>query len=490
MTSKRILQGFLLLNVFLVLYGYALGFGKSLWLDELLTIIFARELSHLNLIEKFTIDPHAPFFYFFLNFFQYLLNLVNIDINNNINLLRLINLIGLIPLFLSYQILKKEEIQININFVFLLLISSNYFFFYILDLRPYFILLSFTLLMGVISLSNTLEEKHKYLFLFSAVISSVFQIYGLTISMSILLYRSFINFYKKKFNNLKINIYFMIILFIIFFLSYFLQIINPETMSTLGYLQFKLWFLRAFFEWTANTIIFLFISISIIIIFNFRKKLQTNFIKDLFKNNVFVNIMGQIMPVIILLFVTLIGSILIKPIIHFRPLIVIYPSLVLIAGLLSNYLFQNNQHKILQLTFLIFLTFTNINFYFKNIINTEQNIEWVVDKTFIKNCKDNDVYFNDDGKDMLNYVNKIVEIYSENLRPIKSLSDFKVSNIDSNNNYNKDCNVLVFSFHTYNLEENLDRIGYKNSKLNVVYAPNVVGEKKSKAGAIVLIEKN
>ena len=87
MTSKRILQGFLLLNVFLVLYGYALGFGKSLWLDELLTIIFARELSHLNLIEKFTIDPHAPFFYFFLNFFQYLLNLVNIDINNNINLL-------------------------------------------------------------------------------------------------------------------------------------------------------------------------------------------------------------------------------------------------------------------------------------------------------------------------------------------------------------------------------------------------------------------
>ena len=47
---------------------------------------------------------------------------------------------------------------------------------------------------------------------------------------------------------------------------------------------------------------------------------------------------------------------------------------------------------------------------------------------------------------MLNYVNKIVEIYSENLRPIKSLSDFKVSNIDSNNNYNKDCNVLVFSF--------------------------------------------
>ena len=189
MTSKRILQGFLLLNVLILLYGYVLGFSKSLWLDEFLTIIFARELSNLNLIEKFTIDPHAPFFYFFLNFFQFLLNLINVDIDDNINLLRLINLIGLIPLFLSYKILKKEKIQININIVFLLLISSNYFFFYILDLRPYFLLLALTLLMGVISLSNTLEKKHKYLFLFSAIISSVFQIYGLIMSMSILLYR-------------------------------------------------------------------------------------------------------------------------------------------------------------------------------------------------------------------------------------------------------------------------------------------------------------
>ena len=490
MTSKRILQGFLLLNVLILLYGYVLGFSKSLWLDEFLTVIFARELSNLNLIEKFTIDPHAPFFYFFLNFFQFLLNLINVDIDDNINLLRLINLIGLIPLFLSYKILKKEKIQININIVFLLLISSNYFFFYILDLRPYFLLLALTLLMGVISLSNTLEKKHKYLFLFSAIISSVFQIYGLIMSMSILLYRFFINFYKNDFNNLKINIYFMIILFVIFFLSYFLQIINPETMSTLGYLQFKLWFLRVFFEWSANTIIFLFISISIIIIIYLRKKFQTDFIKDLSKNNIFVGIMGQVMPVIILLVVTLIGSILIKPIIHFRPLIVIYPSLILIAGLLGNYLFRNNQYKILQLTFLIFLTFININFYFKNIVNTVQNIEWVVEKTFTENCKDNDVYFNDDGKNMFNYVSKIVEIYSENLRPIKSLSDFKVNKLNNDNNLNKDCKVLVFSFHTYNLEKNLDKINHTNSNFEVVYAPNVVDEKNSKAGAIVLIEKN
>ena len=189
MTSKRILLTFLLLNVFVIFYGYVSGFGKSLWLDELLSIIFGRELSGLNLIETFTQDPHAPFFYFLLNFFQLVLKIFDISVNDNLNLLRLINLIGFIPLLVSYKILKKEKIQININIVFLLLVSSYYFIFYILDLRPYFLLLSFTFLISVINLTNTLEEKHKYLFIISAIILSVFQIYGLTISMSILLYR-------------------------------------------------------------------------------------------------------------------------------------------------------------------------------------------------------------------------------------------------------------------------------------------------------------
>lgn len=491
MTSKRIFQSFLFLNVFVIFYGYVLGFGKSLWLDELLSIIFGRELSDLNLVKKFTIDPHAPFFYFLLNFFQFLLKIFNISVNDNINLLKLINLIGFIPLLLSYQILKKEKIQIDINVVFLLLISSNYFIFYILDLRPYFLLLSFTFLIGVINLTNTLEEKHKYLFIISAIILSIFQIYGLTISMSILLYRSLLNFNKKNFRKLRINIYFMILLFIIFFLSYFLQIINPETMSTLGYMQFKLWFVRAFLEWTINTVIFLFFSSLIIIFINIRKKLNINLIKDLFKNNIFINIMGQVLPIIILLFVVLIGSLLIKPIIHFRPLIVIYPSLVLTAGLLAHTLFKNNQYKILLIVFLIIVTFINVNFYLKNIINTQQNIEWVVKKTFTKDCKNSDVYFNDDGKkDMLKYVNQIVEIYSENLRPIKPLSSFNLSKYKDNKKIYESCKVLIFSFHTYNLEKNLSKIDYKNLEFEVNYAPNVVNEETSKAGAIVLVEQN
>jgi len=193
MTSKRILLTFLLLNIFVIFYGYVSGFGKSLWLDELMSINFARELPNLNLREIFTQDPNAPFFYIFLYLSELILKAFNININENINLIRAFNLIGFIPIFLSYKILKNEKIQIDINIVFLLLISSNYFIYYILDIRPYFLLLSFAFLIGVINLTDTLETKHKYLFIFSSIFISVFHIYGLTLSMSILFYRLILN---------------------------------------------------------------------------------------------------------------------------------------------------------------------------------------------------------------------------------------------------------------------------------------------------------
>lgn len=489
MTSKKILPFFFVLNLIIIFYGYISGFSKSLWLDELLSIIFGRELSELNFVEKFTQDPHAPFFYLLLNFFQLVLSILQINVDDHLNLLRLINLIGFVPLMFSYKIIKKEKIPIDINIVFLLFISSNYFIFYILDLRPYFLLLCFTFLICVINLANTLEKKHKYLFIISAIILSVFQIYGLTISMSILLYRLILNLYKKNYERLKINLYFMVLLFLIFFISYFLQIINPETMSTLGYMKFKLWFIRAFLEWTLNTTVFLSFSVLFIIFINLRKNPTINVFKNLFKNDVFINIIGQIIPIIILLFVVLIGSLLIKPIIHFRPLIVIYPSLVLIAGLFANELFTKYRFKILLLIFLIFVTFININFYLKNIIYSEQNIEWVIKKTFTKNCVKSDVYYNDNGKvGMLDYVNQIVQIYTKNLRHIKPLSTINLSKFQNNKKDNKNCEILIFSFHTYNLEENLNKIDFKDLGFEVIYAPNVVGKNTSKAGAIVLIK--
>lgn len=61
MTSKKILPFFFVLNLIIIFYGYISGFSKSLWLDELLSIIFGRELSELNFVEKFT-QISCPFF--------------------------------------------------------------------------------------------------------------------------------------------------------------------------------------------------------------------------------------------------------------------------------------------------------------------------------------------------------------------------------------------------------------------------------------------
>ena len=48
MTSKKIIQGFLLFNILIIIYGYWVGFTKSFWWDELLSIHYAKEISNLN----------------------------------------------------------------------------------------------------------------------------------------------------------------------------------------------------------------------------------------------------------------------------------------------------------------------------------------------------------------------------------------------------------------------------------------------------------
>ena len=85
---------------------------------------------------------------------------------------------------------------------------------------------------------------------------------------------------------------------------------------------------------------------------------------------------------------------------------------------------------------------------------------------------------------MLDYVNRIVKIYTKNLRPIKFLSTVDLNKFQ----INKDCEFLIFSFHTYNLEEYLNKINFKSLGFEVIYAPNVVKENTSKAGAIVLVK--
>jgi len=489
MSLNKILIPFIIINLLIIITGYIFGFSKSLWLDELLSVIFSREIIGLPLKETFTTYPHPPFFYVVLNIGEHIIKFFTLDVNDNLSYLKLVNLIGLIPIYLSFKILKKERTPINLYIVFLLLISSNYFIFYILDLRPYFLLLSFSLLVNVLNLTNTLDNKHKSLFLISAIVLSALHIYGLAISMSIISYRLMLNLFKKDYYTVKINIIFSIILFFVFLIFYLLQITDKETMATLEYIKINFWYFRIFIEWTISSLTYIF-AFSTILFFQFRKNiLSLGSIKDYLRSDFLKTTMSLSLPAIILVVVIMSISYLIIPIIHFKPLIVIFPSLVLYSGIIGFYLKKTKMILFVFLVFLIFLSSNNLFSYLKNIKYASQNVEWVIKKTFTKSCKGTDVYFNDKNKSgFVKIAKQISEIYSIYDRPIKSLSEIDISNHKAK--YNKvKCDTLIFSFHNYGLENLIEKKLSKKFNLTIKYAPDVVNENSSKAGAVVYLNE-
>ena len=199
MQNNKIIKFFLIINILILVTGYFIGFKKPFWIDEIVSINYGSNFSFLSLNEIFTQDTHSPFFYFLLFIGKNILESISDGSNFNLYFLRLINVLGFIPIYYSYLLLTKKNYRINldISLFFLLLISSNFFFHYILDLRMYFLLLSFSLLVNVINLTNTVEKENKITFLLSSIFLSMLHVYGLTISMSILLFRLVKNIYLK-----------------------------------------------------------------------------------------------------------------------------------------------------------------------------------------------------------------------------------------------------------------------------------------------------
>mgnify|MGYP001170517941 FL=1 len=121
------------------------------------------------------------------------------------------------------------------------------------------------------------------------------------------------------------------------------------------------------------------------------------------------------------------------------------------------------------------------------MIYTHENIEWVINKIFTKNCKNVPVYFNDNKKvNLLPLLSDIVLLYSKNNRPILPMSELNISEYEKNLNINKNCKIHFFTFHSRNFEKNIDYLDKKNLKLKIIYAPNVKTKNLSKAGAIAL----
>ena len=489
MHTKKIIKFFLIINLVIFITGYIIGFNKSFWIDEVLSINYALKIPSLSLKEIFTQDIHSPFFYFLLFLGENILGSISKNGNLDLHFLRLINIFGFIPIYYSFLLVKKKKYtaNLNIDIFFLLLISSNYFFHYILDLRMYFLLLSFSLLINVINLINTVENENKIAFLISSILLSMLHVYGLVISMSILFFRFIKNIYFKDKRKLIVNLTFIILLLIIFIIFYFPSLFNEENKLNIGWIKNNLWYYRIFIEYTIATLVLIF-GIIILLSWIYKKEIvKKQNISKFFKSDFFYETVVLAAPAIILMFVVLAISFLLFPIVHYRSLIVIFPNLVLYASILSVLLINKRQYKIFFIFFLIFLTFINCNFYFKNMINNHENIEWVVKKTFTKNCKNVPVYFNDNTKDnLIPLLNDIVLLYSKNNRPILLMSELNISEYEKALNINENCKIYFFTFHSKNFENNVDYLNKRDLRLKIIYAPNVMIKNFSKAGAIAL----
>ncbi len=488
MHTSKIIKFFLIINLIVFIIGYIIGFDKSFWIDEVVSINYALKIPSLSLKEIFTQDIHSPFFYFLLFLGENILGSISEDGNFDLHFLRLINILGFVPIYYSYLLIKKKyTTNLNISVFFLVLISSNYFFHYILDLRMYFLLLSFSLLINVINLINTVENENKITFLVSSILLSMLHVYGLVMSMSILIFRFIKNIYFKDKKKLIVNLTFVILLLIIFIIFYFPSLLNEENKLNIGWIRNNLWYYRIFIEYTIATLVLIF-GIIILLSWIYKKELaKKQNISKFFKSDFFYETVVLAVPAIILMSVVLAISFLLFPIVHYRSLIVIFPNLVLYASILSTLLINKRKYKIFFVSFLIFLTFVNCNFYLKNMINAHENIEWVVKKTFTKNCKNVPVYFNDNTKDnLIPLLNDIVLLYSKNNRPILLMSELVINEYEKSLNMNKNCKIHFFTFHSKNFENNVDYLNKQDLKLKILYAPNVMIKNFSKAGAIAL----
>jgi len=351
----------------------------------------------------------------------------------------------------------------------------------------YFFLLCFTFLINVLNLLNTVESKHKFLFLTSAVILSLLHVFGLTISMSILFYRFFLNYFQKKLNKCKIDIYFSIILITIFLVTFYLATTDENNLKSIGWIKIQLWYFRVFIDWTINTIVFI-LLIAFLLLYYYRLEIiELKKIKLFLDSIFFKNIINLALPSIILVLLTLLISLKV-PVLNYRNLIVVFPAGVLIAGLFSFHFFKLNKSKILLIFFFIFLTFTNAHHYLKHMTKSE-NIEWVVKNTFTKECENALIYLNDGDKIFWDkMVGHAINIYSDYNRPLKRLTDFNKQEFLLNYNEYKNCKIFISSFHYANFENYISEINSLGFNFKIKYAPNSFVEGASKTEAITLIE--
>ena len=472
---KNLIKYGLIINIFIYLYTLFAGYDRSFWIDELHVIAVSKTIFNISLKQVFIENIlHPPLYFYLVGIFSYLFD--------NLYFLRLVNAIGLIPVLYSLFLLKKYFNEIDLNFILLLFISNYFFFYYSIELKMYFLIYCLSLLQHTIFLVDERQNCHKFLFFITSIVMTSIHVFGLVISMSMLTIYSLISLKNKNIKIFFYNFFLILILLLMFGVMFYFSTLDTSHFKAMSWIEFQKWYFRVFLEWSIPIAIFT--SVFFIVVF-----LKNN-ISDFFTFNLVSNFNLRIfyitLPSLILLFVTVIIS-LKTPVITHRNLIVIAPAGILLCGLLSIKFFKYKGFKIILCILIAVTSYFNYFTFKKNSIYTIENIEWVINRTYKKDCENAPVYFNDNNKILFRKMtNNAIDIYAKYKRELKRLTKL---DIDIYNNLilnYPNCDVFIASFHERNFEKNINKIfNNKTNNIKIILAPDVLYQ-NSKSGAILL----
>lgn len=474
----------LAINLGIYLYSLSKGFNRPFWIDEIHVIGISKDIFDRSLTEVFGEQLLPPLYFYLVGLINYTTDLKSSIYEDHFYYLRIVNILGFIPLIYGFKILKEKFKEINLSFVFLLLLSSNIFFYYSIELKMYFIIFCLSFLIHSIFLVDEEQNKYKLIFFVSSILLTLCHVFGLTIAMSIIMIQSINNFYYKKYKKLYFNFFSGISLIVLFAIMFYYATVDPSNLQGFKWVKFQKWYFRVFLEWTLPTVIIILIMAFFILINEKLKKIFS------FNKNAEINLktFKILIPSLILVIVT--GLISLKhPIITHRNLIVTFPAGIIFAGLLSiKYLKYKNQNFILIL-FLVTISYINLKHYSKNVIFAGENIRWVVEKSFNKNCENVPIYFGDDGKSkewrvMVEYS---VDLYADYFRPIKEITKLNINDLKENILDNKNCDIHLANFHNRNFEKKINDLNNSELKFQLLYAPNTLRKNFSKSGVVAVL---
>ena len=470
----------LFINLVILFLFYIDSLKKSFWFDEIFSVGMSEIILNFSFNEISKLFANTPGFQYLLGIFRKLFSNNILNFEKNIEHLRFINLMGLIPLTYSFFLLKKKFKKIDLKLLIIFSISNYYFIYYILELRTYFLLFCFSFFLYSFSF---IDFKNKFEVIFLATISLLIgwiHIFGFLILFSIFIVK--IYFLKLEKKPREIYIYCFILLIsstVTLFYLYHSLIIN-DGLKLVGWLKFEKWYYREFLEWTLP----IGLSIILIILVNIKYIVNKDYINSIFFKK---NFLMCIIPPIILLLITNIISLKI-PVITHRNLIVIVPAGIILLNFLFVEFKKNKINNYLLFIILIFTSIINYKVYAKNASYPGENIKWVIENSFNKECHNIPIFINSPSSKSHNLImNTSAEIYSIYKRPIFTLSTINENILDEIKKQKLKCDIFFINYHSRKFEENLNLKLQNKINYILIYAPKTGKKNYSKSGAIAKI---